>query len=159
MKKVIQWGLFLFLSGVITSASAQIQWTPEQKSVWKTETTIFDLMMKGDLQSALTYYDDSYQGWNSDASIPIPISKSEMETSANFHLAEGGKFIFHNVVPVVIWVNGNYAYADYYFEAMWENKDGKRTNEHGRWTDILLKKDGKWMLVGDHGGSVHEPQK
>jgi hypothetical protein len=26
--------------------------------------------------------------------------------------------------------------------------------EKGRWTDILMKKNGKWMLVGDHGGEV-----
>jgi hypothetical protein len=35
-----------------------------------------------------------------------------------------------------------------------EGSDGKATTEKGRWTDILMKKNGKWMLVGDHGGEV-----
>jgi len=30
----------------------------------------------------------------------------------------------------------------------------KKEWEKGRWTDILMKKDGKWMMVGDHGGKT-----
>ena len=35
-----------------------------------------------------------------------------------------------------------------------ENSEGKPTTEKGRWTDILMKKGDKWMLVGDHGGEI-----
>ena len=31
---------------------------------------------------------------------------------------------------------------------------GKSNTEKGRWTDILMKKNGTWMLVGDHGGEI-----
>ena len=35
-----------------------------------------------------------------------------------------------------------------------ETNDGKPITERGRWTDILIKKNGTWMLVGDHGGET-----
>jgi len=35
-----------------------------------------------------------------------------------------------------------------------EKQDGTPMSEKGRWTDILMKKGDKWMLVGDHGGEI-----
>ncbi len=34
------------------------------------------------------------------------------------------------------------------------NQTDKEDRSSGKWTDILMKKDGKWMLVGDHGGEI-----
>ena len=33
-----------------------------------------------------------------------------------------------------------------------EGAEGKPMPERGRWTDIVMKKGDKWVLVGDHGG-------
>lgn len=157
MKKVFQWSFFVFLLGAITPASAQIQWTPEQKAVWKTETAITDLWMKGDNLASLAYYDDSYQGWPINAPIPIP--KENMATGMNYMMTLGNKLVFWNAVPIIIWVKGDFAYTDYYYRAVYQDKDGKKTNEHGRWMDVLMKKDGKWVLIGDHGGEDPNPKK
>lgn len=157
MKKLIQWSLFIVLFGTITPAFSQLEWSPAQKEVWKTETTITDLFMKGDFQAAYAYYDESYMGWNN--SMPAPMPKSSMMKEIAYEVSLGGKFDYYNAVPVVIWVNGNYAYADYYYSAVFSDKDGKKMNEHGRWLDVLMKKDGKWLLVGDHGGSDPSPTK
>jgi hypothetical protein len=27
-------------------------------------------------------------------------------------------------------------------------------NSNGRWTDILMKENGKWLFIGDHGGKT-----
>jgi hypothetical protein len=35
-------------------------------------------------------------------------------------------------------------------------RTGTPVTEKGRWTDILMKKDGKWMRVGDHGGEIED---
>jgi hypothetical protein len=40
------------------------------------------------------------------------------------------------------------------FDSVTESADGKPSTEKGRWTDILMKKGDKWMLVGDHGGEI-----
>ncbi len=51
-------------------------------------------------------------------------------------------------------MNGDFAYVHYYYTQVSEDKEGKSNTEKGRWTDILMKKNGTWMLVGDHGGEV-----
>ena len=157
MKKVFQWSFFVFLLGALTPAFSQLAWTPEQKAVWKTETALTDLFVKGDFHSALAYYDDSYQGWPNESPIPIP--KSNMEIRMNYVASQGGKDLYYNAVPIVIWVKGDFAYTDYYYRAVYQDKDGKKTNEHGRWMDVLMKKDGKWVLIGDHGGEDPNPKK
>ena len=134
---------------------SQIQWTPEQKAVWKTETAISDAFVKGDQQAANSYYDESYQGWPYRSPIPVP--KANMESATAYYATEGGKYLFWDAVPIVIWVKGDFAYTDYYYRSAFKDKDGKITNEHGRWLDVLMKKDGKWLLVGDHGGAEHDP--
>ena len=60
---------------------------------------------------------------------------------------------------MVIWVKGDFAYTDYYYQAIWQDKDGKKTNERGKWLDILMKKNGTWVLIGDHGGQDPAPAK
>ena len=32
----------------------------------------------------------------------------------------------------------------------------KEKVEQGRWTDILIKQDDKWIMIGDHGGATSE---
>ena len=157
MKKAIQWSFFVFLLGAITPAFSQLAWTPEQKAVWKTETTMDSLQSKGDFQAAWSYIDDSYQGWRND--FAVPRSKTARIDLTKYGISQGGKVDFYEAAPIVIWVNGNYAYADYYYNLILENKAGEVTHHHGRWMDVLMKKDGKWLLVGDHGGEDPSPKK
>ncbi|MDP4129542.1 MAG: DUF4440 domain-containing protein [Bacteroidota bacterium] len=157
MKAIMFKGMaaMLVASFITSTSNGQIQWTADQKAVWKTETAITDAWMKGDNATADTYYDESYQGWPED--VPIPVPKANMTAGANYQATLGGKLVFWNAVPVVIWVKGDFAYTDYYYRAVYQDKDGKKTNEHGRWLDVLMKKDGKWLLVGDRGGQDREP--
>lgn len=147
MRKTMLFGIAALMAGCLAThvASAQIQWTPEQKAVWKTETDQTDLWMKGDIQGGLAYFDDSFLNW---ANSPVPVPKSIMEKNISYFSSLGRKMDYAVVVPTAIWVNGNYAYADYYSLAIYENKDGKKTTYRDRNLDVLLKKDGKWVIVG-----------
>ena len=60
--------------------------------------------------------------------------------------------VLHTLTPVSIWVNGDFAFANYFYSQIEKNKDGKEETTSGHWTDILMKKSGKWVLVGDRGG-------
>ena len=157
MRAITRNGIVALLAAYLTinAVHAQIQWTPEQKAVWKTETAITDAWIKGDQQTANSYYDDSYQGWPMRSPIPIP--KTNMDAASAYYNSEGGKYLFWNAVPLVIWVKGDFAYTDYYYRSVFQDKDGKKTEEHGKWMDVLMKKDGKWLLVGDRGGADPAP--
>ena len=136
---------FLFL----TNLEAQ-QWSAEQKEVWKSVETYNDLSSARD-EGFINYFDDSYHGWEYESDAPY-----NKETVKKFisHRDPNVKIIVYTITPATIWVNGNFAYVHYYYTMLTEGKDGKREGEKGRWTDILMKKDGKWIMVGDHGGKT-----
>jgi hypothetical protein len=141
--------LFLFL--FITNFATAQQWTDEQKDVWKGVETYNAVGMSDNPKDFLNYFEDSYFGWN--YASEIPHTKADEQKSINYWTTKG-KVVYYLLTPARIWVNGNFAYVHYYYTQVFEDKDGKPTTEKGRWTDILMKKDGKWVMVGDHGGEI-----
>jgi ketosteroid isomerase-like protein len=139
--------LFLFISNF---ASAQ-QWTDEQKDVLKTVQTYNDLIASNNWTEFYNYLDDSYCDWS--YSQPAPRSKVDLIKLMNYWKTKV-KEVSYIITPLKIWVNGNFAFVHYVYSEIYEMNDGKINEGKGRWTDILMKKDGKWLLVGAHGGEI-----
>ena len=138
--------LFLFAANV----SAQ-QWTDEQKAVWAGVDAYWKVSMTDKPMDFLSYFDDSYFGWSYDDEAPG--TKADAVKSLGYWTTKG-KVVYYIITPSKIWVNGDFAYVHYYYTQVTESADGKPNTEKGRWTDILMKKGDKWMLVGDHGGEI-----
>ena len=135
---------------VITSLNliAQ-QWSPEQLEVWKAVQTYTDLANKGNVEGFLSYFDNSFLGWpyGSDAVH----NKDERAAWIKYYLPLSTNLV-STITPEAIWVKDNFAFVHYYYSDVSKNSEGKVSAESGRWTDILMKKDGKWIMIGDHGG-------
>jgi hypothetical protein len=142
--------VFLFLMLIANFTSAQ-QWTDEQKDVWKGVEAYWAVGMSDNPADFINYFDDSYYGWSYDNGAPD--TKADAQKSINYWSTKG-KVVYYVITPARIWVNGNFAYVHYYYTQVSEGKDGKPITEKGRWTDILMKKEGKWIMVGDHGGEI-----
>jgi hypothetical protein len=138
--------LFLFVANV----SAQ-QWTDEQKAVWAGVDAYWKVSMTDKPMDFLSYFDDSYSGWSYDNEAPG--TKADAQKSLGYWTTKG-KTVYYVITPARIWVNGDFAYVHYYYTQVTESTEGKPNTEKGRWTDILMKKGDKWMLVGDHGGEI-----
>ena len=148
MKKLIAIScLFLFL--FITNFTPAQQWTDEQKEVWKTVQAYSDLYALNNLSELYKYFDDSYLGWH--YNNPAPYNKANF-IKVNNYWGTKEKVVLYRINPLNIWVSGDFAYVHYTFSETDEMNDGKIMTYVGRWTDILMKKDGKWLVVGDHGG-------
>ena len=142
--------LFLFL--FITNFTSAQQWTDEQKDVWKGVETYWAILTSDHPADHTNYFDNSYCGWNNDSGAPV--GKEDVNKAWNYW-SKKLKVAYYYLMPAKIWVNGNFAFAHYYYTEVDEGIDGKPVTERGRWTDILMKKDGKWLLVGDHGGKTN----
>lgn len=140
----------LFIVGVINNSSAQ-SWSSEQKAVWTGVEEYWAASASSNPMSFLNYFDDSYSGWGYE--YETPGTKSDAVKSLSYWLNKG-KVQYYLITPAKIWVNGDFAYVHYYYTQVTEGPDGKPNTERGRWTDILMKKGGKWLLVGDHGGEI-----
>jgi ketosteroid isomerase-like protein len=139
--------LFFF---VALNLSAQ-QWTDEQKEVWKGVEIYNAVISSENPADILNYFDDSFYGWSYDSETPH--TKADVQKSIKYWITKG-KVVTYTITPARIWVNGNFAYVHYYYSQVSEGKDGKPIVEKGRYTDILMKKEGKWVMVGDHGGQT-----
>jgi ketosteroid isomerase-like protein len=133
----------------VGSSSAQ-DWSKEQKEVWAGVQKYWEIN-NDDPQAYFQHFDDSYLGWSYDYETP---GTKENALKASKYFSSKGKQQYNTITPARIWVNGDFAFVHYYYTQVSESNDGKPVTEKGRWTDILMKKGGKWMLVGDHGGEV-----
>ena len=151
MKSFLSIFAVLFTAIILSSSSFAQQWSSEQKSVWAGVEEYWATGTSSNPMSFLNYFDDSYSGWSYDHETPG--TKSDAVKSLSYWLNKG-KVQFYVITPSKIWVNGDFAYVHYYYTQVTEGPDGKPNTERGRWTDILMKKGGKWLLVGDHGGEI-----
>jgi hypothetical protein len=143
--------LVLFFSLLLLSNVQAQQWSAEQKEVWAGVEAYWAVGMSENPMDFLNYFDDSYNGWEYESGVPH--SKADVQKSLNYWTTKG-KMVLYTITPVRIWVNGDFAYVHYFYSEINEGTDGKPVPEHGRWTDILMKKGNKWLMVGDHGGKT-----
>lgn len=151
--KVLQLSLSLMLVFLFGMQSIHAQmWSDSQKEVWKAVTTYNDSWKSGDSDAFMSNFHKDYKGWH--YSSPIPIDKSSTGKYVKFGM-ENREVIFSHIEPVSIQVFDDFAIVNYLFHNI--SKRGDKTNSYeGRWTDVLKKESGKWMLVADHGGSLED---
>ena len=155
MKKLLSFFAVLFAVLILSSNSFAQQWTSEQKEVWQTEIKCWDALQSGNVDMFMKFFDDSYMDW--DFQNTAPQNKTDVTKGLRDFL-QNNSFAYYTLTPVTIWVNGDYAYAQYFYTIVTKNKQtGKENHGEGNWTDILLKKGGNWLLVGDRGGRTSKP--
>jgi ketosteroid isomerase-like protein len=131
------------------AAQAAENWTAEQKEVWAVEEKIWNLTKPSDVPEMLLYYHPDYMGWA--YSNPTTSGKEYLAKWMPYWMSTG-EMIMHEITPLTIWVKGNFAYVHYYYTEVDKDKKGEEKMHKGRWTDILVKENGKWLFIGDHGG-------
>ena len=152
--KLLLLSLVVALLALSNSVYAQ-QWTSQQKDVWAGVEKYWEVSASGDAMAFLNYFDDSYMGWEYQSKVP------QNKANTGKWIAYGMKnhsTLLYTISPVAIWVKDDFAFVHYYYsEVEKDNDSGKVENNSGKWTDILMKKDGKWVLIGDHGGQTSKP--
>lgn len=145
----------VFFALISFNVSAQ-QWSSEQQEVWTGVEKYWDAASQGNAQEYLSYFDESYLGWNNQSRVPQ--SKGNTEKWIENDLKNNSN-VLYTITPLNIWVKDNFAFAHYtYAQLNKNNETGKTTPSAGIWTDILMKKNGKWVLIGDHGGRTSNPR-
>ncbi len=156
MKKMYSIFTILFMVILFTGSSLAQQWSSEQKDVWAGVEKYWAVEASGDAQGFMSYFDDSYMGWSYQNKVPQ--SKSNVAKWIDNEV-KTNTIVVYTLSPVSIWVKGEFAYVHYYYSELDKNKStGKTEPSGGNWTDILMKKDGKWVLIGDHGGRTSKPE-
>jgi ketosteroid isomerase-like protein len=150
MKKLTQIFFAMFVLLLLTGSSFAQQWSDAQKDVWAGVEKYWQVSSSGDAAGFMNYFDDSYMGWSNQSRVPMNKANTGKWVTQD---AKNNTTLVYSITPLSVWVKGDFAYVHYTYAMIEQNKESnKKTSSAGIWTDILMKKDGKWMLIGDHGG-------
>lgn len=141
--------LFAFL---IPQLSHGQNWDAQQQEVWKNVVAYNDLFAKGKVDAFMNYFTPEYSDWSYEKAQPQ--GKSDLQKDITSFFNDGNKITSYTLTPLAIDVDHDYAYVDYTINGTMVDKNGKTMTDKERWTDILMKRQGKWELIGDEGGQL-----
>jgi ketosteroid isomerase-like protein len=152
MKKLLSGFTILFVVVLLSANSFAQQWSDAQKDVLAGVEKYWNV---NSAQEMMQYFDDSYMGWSNRSLVPQNKANTAKWIENDM---KNNTPVLHTLTPLTIWVKGDFAYVHYYYSQIEKNKEtGKEETNNGIWTDILMKKGDKWLLIGDHGGRTSKP--
>jgi hypothetical protein len=134
--------------GLPVTAVAQ-DWGAEQMEVWNTIVAQWQASKAKDHTWPEQFLHPSFLGWPDE--FPMPRDKNGVEMWEKYG-SENSTVHAQELSPVGIVVVGSTAVAHYYYSTAAEDREGKRETTHGRYTDVLVKQDGKWLFIAWRGG-------
>src|SRR5713101_3868381 len=115
-------------------------WSDAQKDVWKTVQGLWRVWQKEDVAGSASYMHPDFSSWNYRDDLPETFSKTE--TEAVFKMRSLSAY---ELKPLTIKVYDNFAFVHYRYSSVTHAKsDGREQKVEGRYTDILIKQNGRW---------------
>ncbi len=155
MKNAFKPIALIFVIILLLSACSVIaqEWSNEQKAVWNNIETYYELWIQRDFDGFMEYVHPDYIGWSySDA---LPGNKEFLEKWGQYNLKNYSWEIYELKLAALVIID-DVAVAHYYFTGVYLDSEDKKKDTKGRWTDILKKQGDKWVIIGDHGGSIDD---
>lgn len=126
------------------------EWSAEQAEVWAAIETCDRLFREQRIEKAADCIHDDFSGWL--YSEPVPRGKDNFEKVGSYFV-KTREVVAGELRPIDILVYDNFAIIHYFYIEVSKDKDGEEDYNQGRWTDIMIKENGKWRWIADHGGS------
>jgi ketosteroid isomerase-like protein len=126
------------------------EWSPAQKEVWQQIEDFWARDAAKDLASVMAHVHEDYVGW--DITESMTTDKARLAKYLDHRYKSNVTIPIQDIEPVAINVFGDVAVVYYNFGYLEKDAKGEEKFESGRWAEVLLKQDGKWLLIGDHGG-------
>ena len=126
------------------------EWSAEQAEVWAAVETCQSHFRENRFEESMDCTHDDFSGWL--YSEPVPRGKDSFEKVGSYFM-KTREVVAGEFRPIDILVYDNFAIIHYFYIEVTKDEDGKEEYNQGRWTDIMIKQDGKWRWIADHGGN------
>ena len=124
--------------------------SPEQQEVWQFVEGCQEALAAGS-EAAFDCFHEDFLGW---AYLDLVPRTKEAERKFSRLRFETTEVRGYDLTPIGIRVHGDFAIAHYYLQSVVRGQDGQDVEQRVRWTDVLVKEDGRWYWIGDHGGPI-----
>jgi len=123
------------------------KWSKAEMQVWKTVKAYWKV---DTIDGLMAYIHAEFMGWSTDEPMPSNSAATRLWLG---DLINTRTFEITTITPTGLKIHGNIAVVNYYYSQAYRDTEGKQQTERGRFTDILMKEEGKWLLIADHGGA------
>ena len=147
--------VFAFFAMILllpVGASAQT-WSAEQQEVWQALEGCWAHFVNENFDAALACHHEEFSGWLYGEPVPRDLNNVKALVPYFYETRDTRAY---ELRPIVIKVHGDVAVIHYFYIEVQEWAGGQEHIEQGRWTDVMLKQDGKWVWIADHGGSTSQ---
>jgi len=136
------------LAGFAGGAAAQT-WSAEQQEVWQLEQQQWKMAAAKDLSWIDTMVHPNMRYW--ETGDPMPRDKASLKHWSRF-TSESSTVLHQEIFPIAATITGNVAVVQYHYMIASENYKKERETVTGRYTDVLIKENGRWMFIAWTGG-------
>lgn len=130
------------------TATAQT-WTPEQQAIWQFEDQQWKAEAAKDASWIDTMVHPNLRIWS--ASDAMPRGRDSLKKWSRIGY-EDDTTREYEIFPISATITGNVAVVQYRYMLAYETYDKKRKRVSGRYTDVLVKENGRWMFLSWTGG-------
>ncbi len=151
--------LLIAIPQVLSQNHPEEDWSVIQKEVWQTVEAYSEVSHQRDLEKYLCFWHPEFLGWHNGDDKP---TNYQQRAKGLRYYFDNTKSLEYKLEPMEIQViaEGKAAIVHYKLSNVLEIKaTGKQEPGLAYWTDYLVNENGKWLLIGDHGGSVPEEVK
>ena len=140
--------MMLLLASLFGAAYSQTL-TADQQEVWSVEGAMWLMDTAHDLKWIDTYQHPDATSWGIDT--PVPRSRASIARWDKYEYANS-TVLEHELFPLSITVAGNVAVVHYRYQMAVQNYKKERDIVTGRYSDVLIKTAGRWLLLTAVGG-------
>jgi type II secretory pathway pseudopilin PulG len=141
--------LVSFALVVLASAASAQTWSPEQQQIWRFEEQQWNMAKEKDLSWVDTMVHPNLSYWDTDQ--PGPQNKASLARWSRYG-STSTTVLEQELFPISITITGDIAVVHYNYAVASENYKQERQTVSGRYTDILVKEDGRWLFLSWAGG-------
>jgi len=143
-----------FVVASFAGGAAQAQdWSKEQQEVWAFEQKQWSMGAAKDLGWIDAMAHENLSFWSADRHAPQ--GKGSLARWAKYD-NQNSTVLEQELHPLAITITGDVAVVHYTYVVASENAEKKRKLAQGRYTDVLVKDDGRWKFLTWTGGDYPE---
>jgi Domain of unknown function (DUF4440) len=146
--------LCLFALALFAGAASAQTWSTEQQEIWRFEEQQWKMAAAKDLSWIDTMVHPNLSYW--ETGQPSPQNKASL-ARWNRYASTNDTVLEQELFPGSITITGNVAVVHYRYMIARENLKKDRETVTGRYTDILVKENGRWQFLSWSGGD--DPKK
>jgi ketosteroid isomerase-like protein len=149
--------LFVLSGARITVAAEPAgprQTSADAQEVWNLERAYWRYVENNDLAAYSALWHENFLGWPSVSAAPV--RKDHITDWITSQTSKGLKFEAGEFKPAAIQVTGDVAFACYWINFRWLDKDGNGATHKLRITHAWVRSGNTWQIIG--GMSMPEPE-